>query len=1157
MSQLVNPILFRLKKIYYWNVIYNVSNIDFKSLHLKDVTLFNLLQRLIWLWKFHLFDYYPVSSRIVRFFKYTNIYLFFKRMPEPMSRYEKKNKFRNNKKKPNNFNAHKSFYRRKDIRSIIKERVTEKRKFKSLYDKYVFLKQKGMKSRFKIFKKNEKNRFIKEKLRLHKIKIKKLILKKLRKKKVRSIKKRRKINFSFYKRWRRKNIKKFNINFLFKKKKYTSWVDFSRIINRERSREKVLYSKKERSFLINRRVNWIKYKQKLSRTKNKESVNKPRDIHFKFSKIFKKPKSIQTRVFYIVARKMATRAKNSYYKLFKFKIYLLNKLLRKRFNIEKIKIFIMNFYKKKGGRKIFNLKNLFALLKIRFNTLFFKESKYKKKILYYFDKTVLVNLFIKVVKILKHYNKYDKFLNFSIHINKSIGIIPYNKYTNNTLFNIKKNFFVYLKKKNFINFIIKKSYFLLSNIKNINKKNRLIFKNFKNKSKPYLYNKKDLKNYDYYIWNNWHLGKPHKKHWYYFSVRKKWKNRDLKNDKLIFNSPVFKIYNTFRFNKVSSKNIFLINLFYKTFFSRNKITFKNKKELRQYAANKFRIIKNKFRKPLNIYNSIIAKFKKIKGTNRFKIINLVKTGFKKKTKTNKKKNFFFKRKLLRPLFKKKNILPYRRRNKFNKPRIFRKKREYYEKFINNLYKLNRKKIKKNNFKKLNYNINFVKLKNHYFKFEKLKNKLSIIFNRDKFKKKINNNLKRYKKLLKSKKKAVKLLSYIFTFKKFFKYKNKILKRRIINKLKRKKKNKTKKIRLVYGLRKSSLESGFRPWKIWKKRNNFLKKKKFSSYTKFKFFYDYSKTNSRNYFSNVFSLTKHIKFSDKIFFSIVKDPIVYVESGNLNKIAFFMKIKKNKPQVFKKIFKKSFFSKNNNRKYLLNTPDLNKLIINKFIIEKLKKKKLFKFFEERRPEEIETKKFKKLRLEKNFSIFVDKTHRVEELNNLYKLYKNNSYNKKPFYKIYRRSRKFIKKMLFHLNGKRIVYFYKMKSLFYKYIGFFSSKLLSGTPNIFFVIEDSKFGPISPQFLIDAVMTKVKQRYKIGVVLYALTRAIRKHRRMHRIIGMRIESSGRFSRRDRSSYELINKGRLPLNTKYFVIDYAIGLLPLRYSVFVCKVWLTYAT
>jgi ribosomal protein S3 len=85
----------------------------------------------------------------------------------------------------------------------------------------------------------------------------------------------------------------------------------------------------------------------------------------------------------------------------------------------------------------------------------------------------------------------------------------------------------------------------------------------------------------------------------------------------------------------------------------------------------------------------------------------------------------------------------------------------------------------------------------------------------------------------------------------------------------------------------------------------------------------------------------------------------------------------------------------------------------------------------------------------------------------------------------------------------------------------------------------------------MIEKLKQRYKMELILKAIMRSMNRWRRKSRIIGIKIEISGRFSRRDRSTYHLIKKGKMPLNTKYSIIDYAIRLFPMRYSICVLKI------
>jgi hypothetical protein len=169
----------------------------------------------------------------------------------------------------------------------------------------------------------------------------------------------------------------------------------------------------------------------------------------------------------------------------------------------------------------------------------------------------------------------------------------------------------------------------------------------------------------------------------------------------------------------------------------------------------------------------------------------------------------------------------------------------------------------------------------------------------------------------------------------------------------------------------------------------------------------------NYLSNSPSL-RFIKFSNKIFSYTVKQPILYLESTNLNKIVYYSKIKTNKISNLNNLLKKKKLFRNN--KYLSSHFNLNKNILNDFLIRKLKQKKLTKLFSFNKKKKHKVIKQGKAALYDTISKFlnalVDQKFKSKINNNFEKNY-SILYNN-----IYRRRRYFIKKLFTFLYKKKV-------------------------------------------------------------------------------------------------------------------------------------------
>jgi hypothetical protein len=276
-------------------------------------------------------------------------------------------------------------------------------------------------------------------------------------------------------------------------------------------------------------------------------------------------------------------------------------------------------------------------------------------------------------------------------------------------------------------------------------------------------------------------------------------------------------------------------------------------------------------------------------------------------------------------------------------------------------------------------------------------------------------------------------------------------------------------------------------------------------------------------------------------------LFYVKMSN-SKSKNFFKIFKNKQKtsdLFKYLANKIYY-KNIFNKYFLNRFKKNNLLPF-FFFDKHNKKKYIK--------EIKKQKkniFYNLKSLSNYfrilgSRVIKKFKSEHYLNNSRNI---NTKNFNKFSKILKIKRKILnKKLWFHRNRPR-KFLYRAKCLIYKYLYTFLKKFMYN-PQVIFLIENKKKGTLSSQFLVEAVLVKLHQGYRINVILKALMRVAKAFGRRYRIRAMRVIVAGRFTRRDRSVYKIRKRGGIPLNTVYAPVDYSLGLIAMRYSVCVCKI------
>jgi ribosomal protein S3 len=108
---------------------------------------------------------------------------------------------------------------------------------------------------------------------------------------------------------------------------------------------------------------------------------------------------------------------------------------------------------------------------------------------------------------------------------------------------------------------------------------------------------------------------------------------------------------------------------------------------------------------------------------------------------------------------------------------------------------------------------------------------------------------------------------------------------------------------------------------------------------------------------------------------------------------------------------------------------------------------------------------------------------------------------------------------------------------------------------------KFAVISAEKYDSSLMAhyiciKLKQRYSfLRVINPFLTFFLRSLKRIHIVRGVKIQCSGRLSRKERASYIWRIKGKVPLTTIIAKISYTARIVFLHNSACCVKVWISY--
>lgn len=98
-------------------------------------------------------------------------------------------------------------------------------------------------------------------------------------------------------------------------------------------------------------------------------------------------------------------------------------------------------------------------------------------------------------------------------------------------------------------------------------------------------------------------------------------------------------------------------------------------------------------------------------------------------------------------------------------------------------------------------------------------------------------------------------------------------------------------------------------------------------------------------------------------------------------------------------------------------------------------------------------------------------------------------------------------------------------------------------------------LSSQFIARYICIKLKQGYSLGELISNVRKNLNSlmHEGKEKLYGFRIDCDGRFSRRQRASFESIKEGRVSLNRHQLTIDYGCDEVALKYGVCNVRVWL----
>jgi hypothetical protein len=134
-----------------------------------------------------------------------------------------------------------------------------------------------------------------------------------------------------------------------------------------------------------------------------------------------------------------------------------------------------------------------------------------------------------------------------------------------------------------------------------------------------------------------------------------------------------------------------------------------------------------------------------------------------------------------------------------------------------------------------------------------------------------------------------------------------------------------------------------------------------------------------------------------------------------------------------------------------------------------------------------------------------------------------------------------------------YFAKGRGDLYKYLSQlfseYSSKMLGFPILVTFKLLPQRNPSVG--LLGNFIIRKLYYRFRLSQILNPIIKGINRNS----LMGMRINTSGRFTRAQRASHSSTQFGRVPLNNYSLNINYLNRTIPLKYGVCSVKIWMCY--
>lgn len=178
----------------------------------------------------------------------------------------------------------------------------------------------------------------------------------------------------------------------------------------------------------------------------------------------------------------------------------------------------------------------------------------------------------------------------------------------------------------------------------------------------------------------------------------------------------------------------------------------------------------------------------------------------------------------------------------------------------------------------------------------------------------------------------------------------------------------------------------------------------------------------------------------------------------------------------------------------------------------------------------------------------------------KFFKQARILKKKYYRLTKKKIKILKSLVYLKYAKNFLkIFLKNKVLkrfwenFKATLNFYLQKFFLGYSNLkIFIIGLSK-NYVNASIISEFFFIRLKQFYTIWEVLRNVNVLFKKLMRSKRILGYKITCSGRFSRKQRTTYSWKSFGSLASSSKKSKLDYSYKNIALKYSSCTIKVWI----